>query len=135
MKQIYGLGKIEKGKLTLKNKQIFQQELAALSGDVVVTVAEGRGKRSDGQNRWLWGVAYKILADHTGYTEEEIHEICKYKFNRKEFHLGDESYELGGSTRQMSTTEFMDYKTSIQQFGATLGCVIPDPNEDIERLK
>jgi hypothetical protein len=137
MKQVIVTGNIRNGKLELLDQAGFRRDMAITfpTDCIVDVIIERRGKkRTNPQNRWLWGVAYKILSDHTGYSEEEIHEICKFKFNRKEYHLGDETFILGGSTAIMTTIEFMEYKTNIQQLGAELGCVIPDPNETLEIL-
>ena len=129
MRSIYGYGKVENGKLILSNQQIFKEELKDLSGNIVIEVKEGRAKRSNRQNRYLWSIPYKLLSNHTGYTSEEIHEICKYKFLRAHYEVGEEKYDVGKSTTKLSTTEFEEYAENIRRWGATLGVVIPEPNQ------
>jgi hypothetical protein len=144
MKQIFGLGKVDKGILTLKNRQIFKEELKGLSGDVVVTVSEGRGKRSSRQNAYLWSVVYKLIAQHmtelTGeiYEEEDIHQYYKEKFLSKKKHLvmvGEECDIEVGSTAKLNTKDFEEYAENIRRHASTvLSLDVPLPNEP-ERVK
>ena len=145
MNQIYGLGKVIKDeksgkvKLTLNNPQIFGEELRGLSGDVVVTVKEGRPTRSNAQNRYLWGVVYKTIAIHlsdlTGevYEDWHIHEYYKDKFlsKKKHFIIGDEESEIEiGSTRRLNTKEFEEFTENIRRHAAEfLELSIAEPNE------
>jgi hypothetical protein len=57
------------------------------------------------------------MADYTGYTDEEMKGVLKYKFNIS-------------STSALSTLEFMEFIRNIQSWAATLGVSIPDPKED-----
>lgn len=68
-------------------------------------------KRSVEQNARYWAVVRKV-ADHTGYTEKEIHLFFKDKFLPGEWE----------STTQLSTSE-MDYMTkhAMAWAGQTLG--------------
>jgi len=132
MQKVLFIGNARNGKLEILDKDKFRNDFAeAFKEDVVVegVIEKQSRSRTNQQNRWLWGVAYKILSDHTGYTPEEIHEIIKYKFLRKHYTVGDEQYDVGSTTTTLSTVEFSEYKEKIQRFGATLGCNIPDPNE------
>ena len=121
------------------DKDSFLNEMCVVfDKETIIEAVFGRqGKtRSNQQNKYLWSVPYKLLAEHTGHTPEDIHSICKYKFNRKEYHLGDEDFVLGGSTTRMTTVEFEEYAENIRRWGATLGVNIPEPNEQIlETLK
>lgn len=90
--------------------------------------------RSTQQNRWLWGVCYKMIAEHTGYSADEIHELMKHRFLRHfidiETRNGIEQLETVKSTTQLNTIEFNSYTTQIQQWASIeLGISIPDPNE------
>jgi hypothetical protein len=138
MKSIFGLGKVEKGKLTLKNQQIFQEELKGLVGEVVVTVAEGRGKRSDAQNRYYWGIVMKLISDTTGYTPEEVHEFLKEKFltDKKHIVIGGEERDIEkATTTRLTTKEFEEYIENIRAFASMeLQINVPSPNEP-ERVK
>lgn len=128
-------GEIRKGKLCLKQADVFSQQLARFrDGAVQVTVERKFANRSTRQNSWYWSAVVGLVADHTGYTPDEIHEIYKAKFIPKHVSLADGNGEirgefvLGGSTAQMDTVQFSDYCERIREWAADeLGVVIPDP--------
>lgn len=105
---------------------------------LLITVQPLAKKRSDAQNRWLWGVCYVRIAswhlENFGdkLTPEEIHiyvctRILGIKYVHKEM-FGEEVLVMQGiRTSEMSTAEFMDAKEKIQRFYAEKGCNIPDP--------
>ena len=124
-------GEIVDGKFHVDNRELFMQALSQLSGAVEIEVRPVHDRRSSKQNRYLWGVVYKTLSDQLGYTPEEMHEICKIKFNLKKYDLPDgEHIEAGGSTRGMDTAEFSRYTDEIRDWASQfLSCYIPEPNE------
>jgi len=109
----------------------FLDRLASTAGKWRVTVQPYRKQRSDAQNRYLWGVAYKLLQDATGQPAADWHEYMLGE------HFGWEETELFGKKRlrplnrssKLNTLEFMDYVAFIQQRAAENGLYIPDPNE------
>jgi hypothetical protein len=126
---------IRKGKLCIKHADVFSQQLARFrDGAVQITVERKFANRSQKQNAWYWGCVVGLVADHTGYTPDEIHEIYKAKFIPKKLAVADGNGEirgefvLGGSTAQMDTVQFSEYCESIREWAAQeLGVVIPDP--------
>lgn len=118
-------GKVNGGALQVDER--FFDYLKGLEGkDVEVVVRKKRSVRSVQQNRYYFGVVVQTLADHCGYTPEEMHEALKEKF------LGSERDERGliriGSSAALSTDEFIQYTNRIVIWAAQdLGCYIPDP--------
>ncbi len=125
------------------NKEFTKRVLRKWKDDAcVVKISKLSKKRSDAQNRWLWGVCYVTIAawslENFGekYTLEEIHiyvctHILELKYTVKEM-FGEEVVVMEGTrTSKMATKEFMDAKEKIQQFYAPKGCVIPDPTKPI----
>lgn len=99
-----------------------------------VTIEEAKPKRSDPQNRYLWGVVYPtILAAGKldGWSNEDLHTYLLGE------HFGWELVKGFGAKRQrpirrsskLSKLEFMDYIAFIQQRMAEHGIYVPDPNE------
>jgi hypothetical protein len=99
-----------------------------------VEVSEQKTKRSDSQNAYLWGVVYRTILDSEalqGWRAEDVHEYMCGE------HFGWETLEGFGRKRlrplrrssKLSTTEFMDFISFIQQKMAELGIYIPDANE------
>ncbi len=110
--------------------------LAGLSADKgwTVEVKETRRKRSDPQNRYLWGVCYPAIQKHLeGWEPEDIHEYCLgecFGWERLSGLKRDRVRPLKRSSA-LSVTEFMDYVEWIQRHMAEKGIYVPDPNEDM----
>ena len=96
-----------------------------------VTVTRYAKRRSDQQNRYLWGVAYKALQDATGQPAEDWHDYMLGEF------YGWEKYELFGKQKirplrrssKLTTTEFGEFVDFIQMRAAENGIYIADPGE------
>ena len=95
-----------------------------------VTIEEAKSKRSDQQNRYLWGCCYPALCAHLpGWDAEDVHEYMLGE------HFGWETLEGLGKRRlrpirrssKLSTTEFVDFVGFIQRKSAELGIFIADP--------
>lgn len=130
-------GRVEGGRLQLRNKRAFDTALAKFKdGEVLVTIERAHATRSDAQNRYLWAVVIDLIADHTGFTPDETHECLKAKFLPKKLAFADgngvvvDEYVIGGSTRKLNKVEFGEYIEAIRTWAAEyLGVVIPDPVE------
>lgn len=114
--------------------------LSALSKEQAldVTIDRVRNKRSDYQNHALFGIAYKLLSEFTGYTKEELHTVmCKkfYGVKRKEIFgvaldepVRRTTTDEDGNDDVITTEVFSEFYAMVQREGAELGCVIPDPD-------
>lgn len=128
-------GVIEGGKLEIRNRAGLSQALRGMKdGEVLIRIERLRATRSMPQNKWYWGVIVQMLADHTGYTPDEMHEVLKAKFIPKRFAVCDGNGEvrdelvIGGSSAVLNTVEFGEYCEAIRQWAAAdLGLDIPDP--------
>lgn len=123
-------GEVKQGNLVLDNRSRFQNFVKGFEGKKVEIILRKRKKqRSDQQNRYYFGVCVKILADHFGYTVEEMHEALKWKFLKVQSDP-DHPIETVKSTASLSTVEFMELIAQIQIWAATeFSIVIPDPRE------
>lgn len=98
-----------------------------------VEVGEYRRRRSDDQNRALWGVAYKTLADATGNDPDDLHEFFLGEF------FGWDVIEVMGQKRRvpkrrsskLTTTEFAEFYDFIQRRAAENGYYVPSPGEEV----
>lgn len=125
------------GRLWIRNRRSFDEQVAKLDErwELEVTVTRLRATRSPQANRFYWGVVIEALSQHTGYTPEEMHDLCKAQFLPKKLAVCDGNgevvgeYVLGGSTRQLKTNEFYEYVERVRQWAAELDCYIPDPSE------
>jgi hypothetical protein len=110
-----------------------------------VEITEARGERSDAQNRYLNGVAYKLIGDAIGYERDETSEfLCGTYFGWKDKRVpkkpsnpsGIESVPIrttttdeAGRRRVLTKQEFSDYVAFVQRFAASKGIHVPDPGE------
>ena len=130
---------------------------AAIGGDeiLVVRIEPEEKKRTQRQNKYLWGVVYKYLVDNDpGYFGNEeterllkgrgiamneiVHEFCKAQFLPPlELAIGG-GMKIKKSTAKLNRQEFNDYVENIRRWAANeLQVFIPDPYaagyEDIGR--
>ena len=130
-------GQIRSGKLFIRRRRDFDQLVAQMREglEVELNVTRKRATRSLQANAYYWAGVMEGLSRHTGYTVDEMHDICKAKFLPKKLAVCDGNGEvhgefvIGGSTRKLNTNEFYEYIEQIRQWAATLDCYIPDPNE------
>ena len=126
-----------KGRLRVRNWNRVESELKnSRDGEWLVTISRAKATRSGQANRYYWGTVVQAVAEHTGYTPDEVHEIFKAKFIPKRLALADGNGEaqgefvIGGTTTRLDTTEFYEYVEAIRQWAAeTLSIDIPDPVE------
>lgn len=97
-----------------------------------IEVKELRPKRTDAQNKYLWGVCYPtIMKSLEGWDADDVHEYCLGEC------FGWETIEGFGKRRikpikrssALDVLEFVDYVDWIQRTMAQTGIYIPSPNE------
>lgn len=97
-----------------------------------VEVTKHKPKRSDNQNRYLWGIVYPtILKTLDGWDADDLHEYLLGE------HFGWEVVEGFGRKRmkpirrssRLTKLEFVDFTQFIQRRMSEHGIYIPDPNE------
>ena len=118
------VGKVENGKLQIRNVKAFEQWLKCLKGDVQIIVKKKRKDRTLNQNAYYW-VCMTIIGDALGYHPEEMHATFKAMF------LVDRSGRMPvvRSTTRLNTVEFSEYFERIASQVAELGIVLPDPED------
>ena len=125
----------ESGIMKIRDRKGFDKYVSLFRGkDVEILVRRKKSRRSVEQNA-LWWVYMTILSKDIGYTKDEIHEICKFKFLQKEKvdEKTGEIFKYLGSTAKLSKVEFMDLVAELQQWSVeTFGIVLPSPDEQIK---
>jgi len=87
--------------------------------------------RTPRQNKYYW-VLIGILADHLGYTNDEMHEIAQYQFLQEEYVNGKTGTIMKRikSTKELSKYEMMNYIDSFKRWASIeFSVVLPDPLE------
>lgn len=116
------------GTLCLNEKHRFVLYLKNLTGKQVnVTVEPLKMMRSNNQNRYLWGVCYKLIADHTGADPEEVHTALKFHFAPKRV-IGN--LVAPASTARLDTVDFELYLDKVRRWAQEeLNINIPMPKD------
>ncbi len=129
-------GIIEKGegsrkRIKIANEKYYHYLVSKfeLKDEVWLTVENKRSHRSLKQNNLYW-VYLTAISEHTGHTEEELHEYCKINFlSKRQIILKGKQYALTGSTTKLSKGEFVEFVMKVQAFASSLGIVLPDPKD------
>lgn len=135
LSDVTAFGSIKAGRLFIKNRRSFNEDLRRFRDDeeVEIEVRRLRATRSMKANAYYWGVVLAILSDYTGHTVVELHEHFKQELIPVDVSLADRNGEvksaskIPGSTRKMKVDEFYAYVERVRAIAGDLGCVIPDP--------
>jgi hypothetical protein len=121
--------------------------LSAFPKDVALRVVWGEAKRerTDSQNSALFGVCYKALAEFTGHTAAELHDMfLRSYFGEVEKTVMGTTITVparttttdhAGKKSKLSTKEFNVFYEFIQSKGAEIGCYVPSPDPRFGELK
>lgn len=118
--------------LQMMNREHMAQAVERMPpGTYVVTVKKLRDKRSDRQNRFWHGVVVPLFSEHCGYDFDDMKDALALELLPRE--LVDmktgEVRIVPGHTSELDTKAFNDLIERAQRLGASMGIVIPDPNE------
>lgn len=123
------------GKLQKNVSEKIALELKEFSGKrVEITIEKLKSTRSSRQNR-LWWLYMTILSKEVGYTKDEMHEICKFKFLKREKvdEKTGEVFEYIGKSSKLTKSEFADMTTDLIRWASeTFNIVLPLPDEQME---
>jgi len=128
---------VKQGQLQMNVRKQIAKELKHFEGKrVEIKIQKLQSIRSIQQNRYWW-VCMTILSNETGYTKEEIHEISKFKFLKREkvVEKTGEILPYIESTTKLKVSEFADLVSELQRWASeTLNVYLPSPNEQIDLL-
>jgi len=123
------------GKLQKNVSDLIAKELPYFNGKRIrIKFEKLQSKRSTQQNR-LWWLYITIVAKEIGYEPDELHEICKFKFLKKERvdEATGEIFQYVGSTAKLNKTEFSDLIFDFRKWVVeTFSINLPDPGESFE---
>lgn len=125
---------VQNGRLIYKEPWRVQEDLKGFDGEVEVTIGKPRKQRTLPENSYYWAVPIKLISEHTGYTEDKIHNVLKELFLKKHIDIatskGQKPFYIVRSTTELSTVEFEEYMSKIREWSSIeLGVYIPDPSE------
>jgi len=122
---------VDFGHLKMNDIDGFNIYLKMLEGKQVdVIIRKHKESRTDQSNRYLWGVVYKMIAEETGHSAEDIHALLKTKFLKKLAFIKGKKYEVIQSTASLDKLTFSNYIEDCKRFAAMeLDLNIPDPQK------
>lgn len=126
-------GYVRGGQMFIRNRKDFEKEVKRFEGkDVEIVVQKKRMVRSIQQNR-LWWLYVTIIAESLGYEKDEMHDILKFKFLKRE-RLIEKTGEIIPyleSTTRLSRSEFSEVVESVIRWAAEMDIVLPEPNQQL----
>jgi hypothetical protein len=133
---------IKGGALFIKNRELYLQELSTLQEDkeYTIVIRVKRKPRSNGQNKYYWGVVVPLIlrglkdAGFDIHSKDDAHDIIKLKFLKTNIeNISGEFMVSFKSTKEMSTSEFKDFIEHLQIWASEyLNVYIPSPNEKLD---
>lgn len=123
----------QQGALVMNNQnmKIYQSLMRRWAGkEIILTIEEKKNRRSLRQNAYYWGVVIPLIAEYTGYSENDIHDLLKTMFLKKYIVLNGKEKTIIRSTSELTTAEFAEYLKKIVQWAwDKLQIVIPEPEK------
>ena len=134
------ISEVKNGSLT-RNRNLIKDAIETFEGkQVVIKIEKAKKKRSTQQNRFYYGVIIPIVQNclkEAGHvmTNESTHDLIKLKFLKETLFVNEttgEVIERIKSTTELSTSQFMDLLTEINNFTFEyFGVTLPNPNDDL----
>ena len=101
-------GKIKNLKIDFLDDERFVEDLLKLEGeDVIFTLTKNNDYRTNSQNK-LWWKYMDILSKDLGHSKNELHDICKLKFLKRERYEDGKKIEYLKSTAELTKKEFKE---------------------------
>ena len=124
------LGRIKNGQVQIQ--RFFRKDLPKIEGKEVEIDVVGESKTIQ-QLRYIWGVVYRIISEHTGFTPEEVSEIYKKKFLTYHKEYKGKIYKLTKGLSGLKKSEMVEYIDKvIKHAGSELELIIPEPDSEFE---
>lgn len=113
--------------LTASNKLNLIEKINRLDPTInwTVTIRQKKTKRSLEQNSRYW----KLITDfgkYLGYTADELHDLCRFKFLRSKIEIEGEPLPLLKSSTKLTTAEMAEFQENIERWGASMGFIFDD---------
>jgi hypothetical protein len=129
--ELYFTARVENGKMINLNRDKLNTQIHYFEGkDIEIIIRKKKRSRTNQQNKAQWWY-YTELGNYLGYTPEEMHEICKFKFLKRDGYNEEskEHIEYYKSTSSLTISEHSEYLDKIRIWASSLGFYLPEPNE------
>lgn len=133
---VIALGAVTPEGFRLDDKDGFKKAVSRLPlGRMRISVEPIGEKRSLDQNAYWWAVPVKILAEHCGYTDSQMHyALLGECFGYTSGPTG-KAVPVKPSSSELTVAEFTQLIEWVLTWAPTeLGVIIPGPSEYLERV-
>lgn len=143
MKKIEIVSSVVNGNLK-RNRRLIRDAIATFEGKTIsLTIKRHRKQRSNPQNSFYWGIVIPLVQEGLREATGEVRDSNSIHYNillpmhaplREIINTSTgEIIQERITSSEMTTSEFMDFIVSIQQWAAEfLNIEIPDPNSENE---
>ena len=130
-------GKLLLGDGTERSESLQRRLLAGAykhlpNGPYTLTLAPFEETRRAKANAFLWAVVYKLIAQESGYTTDQVHDLMKVRHNHRlmtDPETGEE-IRVGQTTTKLTVQAFGDYIERVMLDGAEWwGISFPEPRK------
>ena len=95
----------------------------------IIEIKRQTKKRSTGQNSWLWA-CHKVVAEDTGNSVDDIHEIVKKELLPKKYvEFDGEEIEINGSTTGLTRDQWSEFMVEYAAWASRYGIMLPHPED------
>ena len=131
MNPIFAARVNERGQVVIQDRQAFDEYAKTLRGsDLQVILRKAQSQRSVQQNAYWWAVPVRLLADHCGYSDNDMHyALLGECFG---YHVGPTGKEQPNepSSSALTVEKFTRLIEWVLVWGPQeMGCEIPAPPE------
>ena len=124
MRTIYGRVRNQK----IQIQRFFRKEYEKW-GDTEIEITKVEDTKTSQQLRYLWGIVYKLVSEHTGFTPEEVSEVYKKKFLSYEKEYKGKIFTLTKGISSLTKREMSEFMEKvIQHAQEELQIIIPEPD-------
>lgn len=119
-------------RLAFKNPDYYRDQVNRLDPrkKVSVTIETVKSTRSLRQNAYWWSACFPVIAEATGYTVEEAHELCVKMFIQPKFlSCNGKEYAVRRGTSELDKSEGVEFTDKVRQLAVELGSYVPTPQE------
>lgn len=119
-------------RLAFKNHDYYRDQVNRLNDQkkVLVTIENISSRRSQRQNAYWWSACFPTIAELTGYTTEEAHELCVKMFiSPKILNVKDKEYLVRKGSSELDKSEGVEFTDKVRNLAVELGGYIPTPEE------
>ena len=127
-------GRVADGEIHIDAPKFLKAALPKWEGvRITITIAPEVERRRERANKYYWAVVLKLMAEESGHTADDLHELMKLRHHSKVIAhpVTGEEVRIGQSTTTLSIADFSVYLEKVMLDGAEwLGLTFPPPRHD-----